>query len=81
MYTVEKIHERQMQKVEEIKDLLGLNADKAILVLRHFKWDLDKLQNNWFEKEKHLKLEIGLEFDQSIPKKFSYVNASLSANN
>lgn len=52
MYTVEKIHERQMQKVDEIKDLLGVNPDKAILILRHFKWDIDKLQNNWFEKEK-----------------------------
>lgn len=81
MYTVEKIHERQLQKVDEIKDLLGINPDKAILILRYFKWDTDKLQNNWFDKEKQLKLQIGIEFDQSIPKRFAYVNASLHANN
>ena len=52
-----------MQKVVEIRELLGVNSDKAILILRYFKWDNDKLINNWFEKEKQLKLQIGIEFD------------------
>ena len=56
MCTVEKIQQRQMIKVEEIKDLLGCNSDAAILILRYFKWDVDKLQNNWFEKMDKLKL-------------------------
>jgi hypothetical protein len=70
-----------MQKVEAITDLLGIPSDKAILILRYFKWDVDKMQNNWFEKEEKLKLQIGLEFDKTIPKKAGYVNASLKANN
>lgn len=70
-----------MEKVDEIKDLLGCKSDDAILILRYFKWDVDKLQNNWFEKEDKLKLQIGIVFDQSIPKKAAYVNASLKKNN
>ena len=52
-----------MEKVDEIKDLLGCKSDDAILILRYFKWDVDKLQNNWFEKEDKLKLQIGTVFD------------------
>ena len=81
MCTVEKIHQRQMEKVEEIKDLLGCKSDDAILILRYFKWDVDKLQNNWFEKMDKLKLQIGLEFDTGIPKKAAYVSASLKSLN
>ena len=42
---------------------------------------MDKLQNNWFEKMDKLKLQIGLEFDQGIPKKAAYVSASLKSLN
>jgi uncharacterized OsmC-like protein len=70
-----------MEKVEEIKDLLGCTSDNAVMILRHFKWDVDKLQNNWFEQEDKLKLKIGIAFDQNIPKRAAYVNASLKKNN
>jgi len=52
-----------MEKVNEVKELLGLNSDQAIAVLRYYKWDLDKLQNQWFEMEKDLRKKIGIEFD------------------
>jgi hypothetical protein len=39
-------------KVNEVSDLLGLSEDDAIAVLKHFKWNMDKLQNEWFPKEK-----------------------------
>ncbi len=32
-------------------------------------------------KQKKLKQEIGIEFDKTIPIKFSYVNASLKEHN
>ena len=70
-----------MEKVEEITDLLQCNSDKAIQILKYFKWDNDKLQNNWFDQENKLKYKIGVEFDPSIPKKFPYANGTLKANN
>jgi hypothetical protein len=81
VYEVEKLKERQMEKVDEIKDLLGCNSDKAIQILKYFKWDNDKLMNNWFDQEHKLKYKIGIEFDPSIPKVNPYVNGTLKANN
>jgi hypothetical protein len=45
-----------------------MDEDSAIAVLRYFKWNLDKLQNSWFEKERVLRILIGLDFDASLLK-------------
>lgn len=60
-------------KVQELHELLGLTIDDCIAVLRHFKWNQDKLQNQWFEKERVLKLEIGLVYDKSLDKSFPWI--------
>lgn len=43
VYTISTIEKRINEKVNEIKDLLGMNPDQAIIVLRHFKWNMDKI--------------------------------------
>ena len=43
MYTIETIEKRINEKVSELKDLLGMTPDQAIAVLRHFKWNMDKI--------------------------------------
>jgi ariadne-1 len=68
-------------KVNEISDMLGLSEDDAISILRHFKWNIDKLQNEWFAKEKQLRLQIGIEFDKNIALKNPAVNSSLASIN
>jgi hypothetical protein len=70
-----------MEKVEEIRDLLQCNSDKAIQILKYFKWDNDKLMTNWFDQENKLKFKIGIDFDPSVAKNFPYVNGTLRANN
>ena len=81
MYTVEQIQERQMVKVNEIMDVFGFTIDQSISVLRYYKWNMDKLQNTWFDRQAELRKTIGIEFDQTIPRRYPYVNASLRANN
>lgn len=81
VYQVEKIQERQMEKVEEIKDLLQCNSDKAIQVLKYYKWDTDKLMNNWFDQEHKLKHKIGIEFDSNLPKRHPFMNATIRPHN
>ena len=56
---------------------MSLSEDDAISVLRHYKWNMDKVQNDWFGKEKKLRLDIGLDFDRNIASKNALVNASL----
>jgi hypothetical protein len=70
-----------MEKVEEIRELLQCNSDKAIQILKYFKWDNDKLMTNWFDQENKLKYKIGVDFDPSVSKNFPYVNGTLRANN
>jgi hypothetical protein len=55
-------------------DMLGLTEDESISVLRYFKWNFDKLQNQWFEKEASLRPLIGLNFDKTIPLSNNSVN-------
>jgi hypothetical protein len=37
-------------------------------VLRHFKWNMDKIQNEWFEKENKLRKLIGIDYDSTLVK-------------
>jgi len=67
--------------VSELRELLGCTADQAIAILRYFKWNLDKLQNEWFNSEKQLRNKIGIEFDLDLAKKFPFINASTSKLN
>ena len=49
VYDRENIEKRLNEKISELTELLGLSKDDAIATLRHFKWDMDKIQNSWFE--------------------------------
>ena len=77
MYTVESIEKRQVEKVQELQDLLGCSLDAGIAILRYFKWNIDRLQNEWFGNEKQLGKKIGVEFDQELSKKYPFINMSL----
>jgi hypothetical protein len=50
VFSVDSIIERQSQKISEVSDLFGLSDDEAHAALRYFKWNLDKMQNEWFEQ-------------------------------
>ena len=63
VYTIENIEKRINEKVSELKDVLGMNADQAIAVLRYFKWNMDKIQNEWFVDDNRLRKKIGIDYD------------------
>lgn len=79
--TIESIQKRMDDKINEASEMLGLSEDDAIQVLRYFKWNQDKLQNEWFAKEKQLRLQAGIEFDKNIVLKNPQINTSLSSKN
>lgn len=51
-----------------------MSSDETVIVLRYYKWNKDKVENEFLlgDQEK-LRLKIGLDFDQTINKKFPYV--------
>jgi hypothetical protein len=49
-----------------VQDLLDCSVDQGLVILRHFKWNLDRLQNEWFANVSKLRIQIGLDFDPKI---------------
>ncbi len=49
--------------------MFGFTDDEAILVLRRYKWNTDKLQSEWFDKEKGLRIQCGMTVDLGNAKK------------
>ena len=62
---LENIAKTQERIVADARDTLGLTDDQAIIMLRVYKWNLEKLQEAWFSTDNTQKLKIksGLEFD------------------
>lgn len=64
----------------EVQEFFDCSEDDAIIMLRHFKFNIEKLQNEWFDNE-GLKKAIGLEYDSKIAKEFPEVEMSLREAN
>lgn len=47
---------------------LVLSDDEAICVMRHFKWDAERMSYSWFDDQDNLRKKLGLEFDKSLLK-------------
>ena len=76
------IEKTLMNLVKDAKETLGVNDNDAIILLRHYKWNLEKLQEQWFSVDTtKLLRKIGVEFDPTLPKSFPYINGTLKAHN
>lgn len=42
------------------------DKDAVVAIMRHFDWDIEKMQQGWFEKQAEYELEIGLLYDESL---------------
>lgn len=61
---------------------MGVSENDAILLLRHFKWNLERLQEKFFSDDSaKLMKAIGLEFDPTVAKKFPFTCATLPTHN
>lgn len=78
---MEEIEKRQQEKVSEVQELLNCSYDAGLAIMRYFKWNWDKFNNQWFTSEKQLRKKIGIELDPDLPKKYPYMNESLKTKN
>ena len=69
------------KKIGRTSELLGLDEDSTIAILRHFDWDDTKVQEQWFENSEKLKVKIGLIYDESLTVKYPEIVERLAANN
>ena len=77
------LHEKHFPaKIQEAKETLGEASDDYIIsILRHFNWQNEKVNNQWYDNMDKLVLEIGLEYDKSLNKKFPAITSALKENN
>ena len=66
VWTTNDIESRQNKIIEETTELLGLPPDDAIIVLRYYKWNQDKLNEHWFDKMKDIKKKSGLAAEEGL---------------
>ena len=62
--------------ISELEDLFGLDLDYLIIIARHYKWNQDKMQA-WFTEKDKLKYQLGIRFDRTIAKKHPETKNSL----
>lgn len=48
------------QKIEQVKDLFSVSEDTAFVLMKAYAWNLDKLQQEYFEDDAKVKKRLGL---------------------
>ena len=49
-----------------MKELFGMEDDALIHAARHYKWDQEKMEGQWFDNQAKLVKELGIEFDTKL---------------
>ena len=63
---VDQIRTALMKKLEEVQELFAMDSDDLMIIIRHYRWNEDKMQQEWFNQQEKLKLELGLEFNKKL---------------
>eukprot|EP00357_Protocruzia_adherens_P007125 CAMPEP_0114976138 /NCGR_PEP_ID=MMETSP0216-20121206/2500_1 /TAXON_ID=223996 /ORGANISM="Protocruzia adherens, Strain Boccale" /LENGTH=503 /DNA_ID=CAMNT_0002337021 /DNA_START=56 /DNA_END=1567 /DNA_ORIENTATION=- len=62
-----EIDDRLNAKVRHIQDILDLDFNEAMIVLRYFKWNGAKVEESWFDDPDRLSRKIGISAE-NVPK-------------
>ena len=65
-----EIRQRQEDDIQRVSTALSESRAAAIILLRHFNWNLSKLFDNWFDDEDRVRNQVGL-FQRPIVVQFS----------
>lgn len=49
-----------------MKELFGMEDDALIHAARHYKWDQEKMEGQWFDNQAKLVKELGIEFEKKL---------------
>ena len=77
----DEIEKERIQKIEEFKECSSLTLPQAELVLINYNWNIDILNNDWFDKTQKIKESSGLSQTKESEKKIisEYVQLSNKA--
>lgn len=77
---VNEIRTALSAKLEEATELYKMDTDDMMIIIRHYKWNNSKMEQNWFDQSEQLKYVLGLEYNKQLDKD-PQVNVSLPKNN
>lgn len=52
-----------IRKLNDMQDLFALDFDSLVKIARHFRWNQELMESQWFEQKSKLELSIGVTFD------------------
>ncbi|KAL6900970.1 hypothetical protein ACP4OV_005646 [Aristida adscensionis] len=61
----EDISERQEEDISKVSAVLSIRREEACVLLHHYKWDISKLNDEWFEDEERVRNIVGLLLSRS----------------
>eukprot|EP00976_Prorocentrum_cordatum_P105613 1194294-Prorocentrum_minimum.AAC.2 len=56
----QEITAKQQEIVQSIQSVLSVSPDTATMLLRHFKWSVNRIHEVWFQDEDKVRAEVGL---------------------
>ena len=63
---VSQVREELIKKLDAAHDLFTMNRDDMMIIIRHYKWNEDKMMQEWFDDQEKLKYPLGLEYDKRL---------------
>lgn len=65
--TEKDVSEKLKEMLQDCQDLFKITKDESLTVLMHYKWNWQKLQEDWFVKANEIKIKAGIMVDPKIP--------------
>ena len=63
---IDEIRVGVKDRLNDIRDLFEMDDDALIHVARHYRWDQEKMQVEWFDNQARLSYELGIQFKKSL---------------
>ena len=68
MCDIKDIERNQNERVKSAMELFSVSDDQAVILLREYKWNQDRLEADWFDNDKKVRQKCGIDVDPKIAK-------------
>ena len=81
MCDIKDIERNQNERVRAAMELFNVSDDEAVILLREYKWNQDRLEADWFDNDKKVRIKCGTDVDPQILKRDPKVDNSKATRN
>jgi len=73
---MDAVRQQVVKKMESMQELFEMETDDMIKIAKHFKWNEEKMQQEWFTNMDRLKFKLGIKFDDRLNQKYPHIRAT-----